>query len=284
MESELGEGSTFTFTLPTAEARRVAQVGGESERTATRVLVIEDDPDIATLIQLHLAGDGREVLIARRGDEAIEMAQRERPDLITLDILLPDIDGFAVLEELKSNPATQEIPVVVVSVLPDRGECLRLGAVDYVTKPIDEHRLLRTVRKVLARRGTVLVVDDDEDTLSLMREILRANGFGVRTTSRGRRALRVAREVRPALILLDLKLRDLDGQAVLRRLKDDPATRDIPVMVLTGSMVIDDAKRQKVLALGAARLMSKPFSVGELMGEIEVVLWEGGRFEQGDAC
>jgi len=275
VESKLGMGSTFTFTLPAVEAMRVVQVGEEPERTATKVLVIEDDPDIARLIQLHLAGNEREVLIAQRGDEAMELAQRERPDLITLDILLPDVDGFTLLEELKSNPVTQEIPVVVVSVLPDRDECLRLGAVDYVVKPIDEQRLLRAVRQVLVRRGTVLVVDDDRDTLSLMREILRANGFGVRTTSRGRRALRVAREVRPALILLDLKIRDLDGHTVLKRLKDDPITRDIPVIVMTGSIVIDDVKRQKVLALGAARFMSKPFSVGELIEEIEGVLWEG---------
>jgi len=279
VESKMGEGSTFTFTLPTVETRRVAHIVEESERAPTKVLVVEDDPDIAVLIQLHLSGYGQDVLIAQRGDEAVEMAQRERPDLITLDILLPDVDGFAVLEELKSNPATREIPVVVVSVLPDRDECLRLGAVDYVTKPIDEHRLLRAVRKVLARRGTVLVVDDDKDTLSLMREILRANGFGVRTTSRGLRALRVAREVQPALILLDLKMRDLDGQAVLKRLKNDPVTRDIPVVVLTGSTIIDDAKRQKVLALGAARFMSKPFSIDELMEEIGMVLWEGGQSE-----
>ena len=278
VESEVGKGSTFTFTLPTVEARRVAKAGGKAERDAARVLVIEDDADIAALIQLHLAGNGREVLIARRGDQAIEMAQKEHPDLITLDILLPDMDGFTVLEQLKANPATREIPVVVVSVLPDQDECLRLGAVDYVSKPIDEQRLLGAVRKVLVRRGTVLVVDDDEDTLSLMREILRTHGFGVRTTTRGLRALRVAREVRPALVLLDLKIQDLDGQALLRQLKNDPITRDIPVIVTTGSTIIDDAKRQKVLALGAARFVSKPFSVGELMEEVEMVLWEGGQF------
>ena len=277
VESDLGQGSTFTFALPTVKSRRVACADETAEPVPTKVLVIEDDPDIAKLIQLHLARDGREVLTAQRGDEAIKTAQRECPDLITLDIMLPDMDGFAVLEELKSNPATRKIPVVVVSVLPDRGECLRLGAVDYVTKPIDEGQLLHAVRKVLARRGTVLVVDDDEDTLALLREILRSQGFGVRTTSRGVRALRVASEVQPALILLDLKMQDLDGQTVLKRLKEDPVTQDVPVIVLTGSAIIDDAKRQRVLALGAARFMSKPFSVGDLMEEIEMVLGEGGR-------
>jgi two-component system NtrC family sensor kinase len=146
-----------------------------------------------------------------------------------------------------------------------------------VTKPIDEERLLGAVRRLLARRGTVLVVDDDRDNLALMRDILHTNGFGVRTTSRGQRALRVAREVRPALILLDLKLQDLDGQVVLKRLKDHPSTQDIPVIVMTGSTIIDDAKRRKVLALGAARFVSKPFSIGELIEEIEMVLWEDGQ-------
>jgi len=282
VESEVGEGSQFTFTLPIAETKQTAKVGGRVRRPSAKVLIVEDDLDVARLIELHLAGNGREVLVAQRGDEALEIAQRERPDLITLDVMLPDIDGFAVLEELKSNPDTREIPVVVVSVLPDREDGLRLGAVDYVTKPIDEQQLLHSVRRVLARRGTVLVVDDDKDNLSLMRDILRASGFGVRTTSRGVRALRVAREVQPALILLDLELRDLDGHAVLRRLKSSPATRDIPVVVMTGSVAIDDEKRQKVLALGAVRFMAKPFSVEGLIEEIETVLWEGDQPEQGD--
>ncbi|MDY6874897.1 MAG: GAF domain-containing protein [Chloroflexota bacterium] len=287
VESELGEGSTFTFTLPiaTVETRQVTQVRKEKpKRATTKVLVIEDDLDVARLIQLHLAGDERKVLIAQRGDEALELAQREHWDLITLDILLPDADGFAILEELKSNPATRDVPVVVISVLPDRAEGLRLGAVDYVAKPIDEQRLLHAVRQVLVRRGTtVLVVDDDKDNLSLMRTILRSNGFGVRTTSRGARALRVAREVQPALIMLDLKMRDLDGHAVLKRLKKNQATQDIPVIVMTASFAGDDTKREKTLALGAARFMTKPFSVDELIEEIDVVLWEDSRSRPDDA-
>jgi DNA-binding response OmpR family regulator len=132
------------------------------------------------------------------------------------------------------------------------------------------------VRRILVRRGTVLVVDDDQDNLSVMRDALRAHSFSVRTTSRGKRAVRVAREVRPALILLDLKMPDLDGTAVLKRLKENPATQGIPVIMMTGSTIIDDANRQKVLALGAASFMTKPFSVEGLIDEIETVLWENG--------
>jgi PAS domain S-box-containing protein len=285
LESKLGKGSTFSFSLPTAAAWNAAQEAKEDKdelepeepSPSKKVLVVEDDADIANLIQMHLSGDSREVLIARRGDEALELAQRERPDLITLDVLLPDADGFGVLEELKSDPATRGIPVIVVSILPDQDDGLRLGAVDYITKPIDRDQLVRAVRRALVRRGAVLVVDDDRDNLSLMREALRAHDFEVRTTSRGKRALRVAREVRPSLILLDLRMRDLDGYTVLRRLKNDPVTQSIPVIMMTGSSVIDDAKRQKVLALGAARFMAKPFSVEGLIDEIETILWEDGR-------
>ncbi|MBN1813771.1 MAG: response regulator, partial [Anaerolineae bacterium] len=276
VESELGHGSTFTFSLPTAQAWEASRAEDEPDRTSKRVLIVEDDEDIANLIRLHLAGDGREVLVARRGDEALEMAQRERPDLITLDVLLPDTDGFGVLEQLKSDPITRRIPVIVVSILQDREDGLRLGAVDYITKPIDEERLVRAVRRVLVRGGTVLAVDDDRDTLALMREALRAHNFGVRTTTRGKRVLRVAREVQPALILLDLKLQDMDGYTVLKKLKDNPETQGIPVIVVTGSSMIDDAKRQKVLALGAASFVAKPFSVEGLIDEIETVLWENG--------
>jgi CheY-like chemotaxis protein/anti-sigma regulatory factor (Ser/Thr protein kinase) len=282
VESELGVGSTFTFTLPLAQAGEAAETEDAAQREVAKVLVVEDDADIAQLIKLQLAGDGREVFIAHRGDEALELAQRERPDLITLDVLLPDTDGFALLEELKSNPATQKIPVIVVSVLPEEDEGLQMGAVDYVTKPIDEQQLLRAVRQVLLRRGTVLVVDDDRDNLSLMRSMLSAHSFGVRTTSRGSRVLRVAREVQPSLILLDLKLQDLDGYTVLERLKGDPATQSIPVIAMAASTAIDDEKRQKAMDLGAARLVPKPLSEEDLIEEIEIVMWGNGR-SVGDA-
>jgi DNA-binding response OmpR family regulator len=160
-----------------------------------------------------------------------------------------------------------------VSVISDRQEGLRLGAVDYVTKPIDEEKLLKSVRKALVTRdGAVLVVDDDQDTLSLVKDVLVAHNFTVHTATRGQEALSVAREVRPSLILLDLKLPDLDGYAVLERLKHDSRLSDVPVIVMTGSETINDAKRKKVLALGAERFISKPFSVEALIEHIEMAM------------
>jgi DNA-binding response OmpR family regulator len=116
------------------------------------------------------------------------------------------------------------------------------------------------------------VVDDDRDTLSLLAEVLNANEFAVRTLERGREALAVAHEVQPSLILLDVKLPDLNGYAVLEKLKTDERLGDVPVIVMTGSEVIDDAKRKKVLALGAERFIAKPFSVQELVKQIEMAM------------
>jgi len=267
VESELGEGSTFTFTLPLA----VTQAGTPSPPVLARgapVLVVEDEADIANLIRIHLEREGYPVRIAGRGDEALRLAREIQPGLITLDIRLPDMDGFAVLERLKRDPQTANIPVIVVSIVPDREKGLQLGAVDYLSKPINEEQLLELVRRVLHRRGFILVVDDDRDHLSLMREALRRHGFSVQTTGQGKRALQIAREVHPALILLDLKLRDVDGYQVLRNLKSDPRTRDIPVVIMSGSLTDEELKEQRALALGAVRFLTKPFAMDEFVREI----------------
>ena len=269
VDSELGEGSTFTFTLQTCEAPTPAS----TELSLEKLLIVEDDPHIAQLIRLHLSNKYREVFIAHRGQEALQIAKRERPDLITLDVMLPGMDGFEVLERLKSEPDTWGIPVIIVSVVPDPQRGLRLGAFDYVTKPIDEKKLMAAVAKVLGRgKGTILVVDDDGATRSLLDEVLNANDFAVRALDRGQDVLSVAQELQPSLILLDVKLPDLDGYTVLEQLKSDASIGDVPVIVMTGSEIIDDAKRQKVLALGADRFISKPFSVKELVAQIETAI------------
>lgn len=277
VESELGEGSTFTFTLPLAEAVQAA-VEAAAPRPPV-ILVVEDDPDVANLIRYHLEAAGFRVEIAATGQEALQMVREVDPALITLDLLLPDINGLAVLQRLKADPETTTIPVVVVSVVSSKEESLRLGAVGYVTKPIDEEALLRAVQRGLGRRGPILVVDDDSDTLQLIREALRQHGLGVRTTRHGRRALQVAREVHPALVLLDLKLPDIDGYQVLRGLKSNPLTRDIPVMVMTGSPGRIE-RREEAFTLGAARFLAKPFAVEDLVQEITRLLGDSRRSQK----
>ncbi len=270
VESELGEGSTFTFTLPLATAR--AAVPSPAPSPGASVLVVEDEADIAHLIRLHLEREGHTVQIARRGEEALRMAREIQPSLITLDIRLPDMDGFAVLERLKKDAQTAHIPVIVISIVPEGEKGLRLGAVGYLGKPIDEERLIGLVRQVLHRQGLILVVDDDRDNLSLMREALRRHGFSVQTTGQGKRALQIARETRPSLILLDVRLRDVDGYQVLRNLKSDPRTRDIPVVMMSGSLTDEELKEQRALVLGAVRFFTKPFAINEFLREISALV------------
>jgi CheY-like chemotaxis protein len=144
--------------------------------------------------------------------------------------------------------------------------------VDYLTKPIDPLRLVSSVNRVLHGPGKVLVVDDDRDTRDLLQTALEQRGFAVVLTSSGKRALTLARQERPNLILLDLKLPGMDGYEVLQRLKGTPETADIPVVIITGSLTDEELKNQKLLSLGAARFMTKPFAVDELVYEIGVLV------------
>lgn len=272
VESEPGEGSIFTTTFPLAEGESTAPVGqppaGFGVNLGATILVVEDDPEVAELLRLTLEHEGHQVLLANTGEKALHLARTEQPDLISLDIRLPDLDGFEVLQLLKRNPDTAAIPVVIVSVVFDQDRGLRLGAVDYFSKPLDEPRLLTVINGVLASKGTVLVVDDDRDTLNLLRTALRAQGLQVRTATRGERALRVAQENPPALIMLDLKLPGMDGYQVLKALKQHPATANIPVVVMTGFADPADGVPPEIEALGALRFVTKPFSMEELGAEI----------------
>ena len=290
LTSEVGAGTTFSFTLravqETSEAIELPPVetGGRVEAPVApeplpeltiagrHVLVVEDDRDIAELIGRHLVSSGYQVSIAGRAKDALEMARANPPDLITLDIYLPDADGFELLQQLKNDPLTVDIPVVIVSVLGDQQEGLRMGAVDYLTKPIEPSRLVASVNRVLQGPGKVLVVDDDRDTRDMLQAALEQRGFSVVLTSSGKRALTLARQEHPSLILLDLKLPGMDGYEVLQRLKGMPETADIPVVVITGSLTDDELKNQKILSLGAARFMTKPFAVDELAYEIGVLV------------
>jgi PAS domain S-box-containing protein len=291
LQSELGKGTTFSFTLraikeaPAIEAAQPSTVASEAREVVEErepvpeangnhrhVLVVEDDKDIAELIGRHLVSHGYQVSIAGRAREALDKARANKPSLITLDIYLPDADGFELLQQLKNDPATNDIPVVIVSVMGDQQEGLRLGAVDYLTKPIDPQRLVSSVNRVLQSPGKVLVVDDDRDTRDLLQTALEQRGFSVVLTSSGKRALTLARQERPKLILLDLKLPGMDGYEVLQRLKSSSETAEIPVVVITGSLTDEELKHQKLLSLGAARFMTKPFAVDELVYEIGVLV------------
>jgi DNA-binding response OmpR family regulator/nitrogen-specific signal transduction histidine kinase len=278
VESELDQGSTFSFNLPLAV--ETPPKPSDDDATGPKVLVVDDDEHIVQLLRHHLEAEGYQILTAQRGEDVFQLAKSEKPVLITLDILLADMNGFEVLEQLKGDSTTSEIPVIIVSVVPDaetRG--LALGAAGYIGKPFEERQVLSLVQEVLSSVGNpdnallnhVLVVDDDRHIVNWLKEALSNSGFVVQGAYNGHEALALAREDSPDLILLDLKMPDMDGYEVIRNLRDEHTTRNIPVIVITGSSFDDDYDHVKVFGMGVEHMLTKPFTVETLVEEIKRV-------------
>ena len=288
VESELGRGSTFSFTMPEVTAEMPEEVTSAEMLTneptvlaarRPKILVIEDDRDVALLLRHQLEAEGYNVLLAGSGQDALWLAREEQPQLITLDILLPDIDGFEVLEQLKDHPVTAPIPVIIVSMLGEADKGYALGAVDYVVKPFSEEQLLKSVRQALGSiqkegeagptRNNLLVVDDEADIVTYLEQALSVHGYQVRSASNGADALERIRESIPDLILLDLRMPVMDGYEVIRRLKSDIVTMGIPIIVITASPVDKERDKVQVLGMGVAQYMTKPLSVETIVAEIK---------------
>jgi len=239
LASTVGVGSAFTVHLPTEASVTGARVAPPATPGVPRVLVIEDDPGAAELLRLYLESAGFSTAVTASGLEGLAWAAELRPDAIVLDILLPDTDGWDVMQRLKRDARTQAIPVLVVSVIDDRPLGLALGAIDYFVKPVVRESLLEALgrltftTKVKTRVVTALVVDADPDAAERYRELLEPEGFRVVAVQEGMAAIHGAAELRPDLVLLDLLLPDVDGFEVVARLKADPATSDIPIWVTT---------------------------------------------------
>jgi DNA-binding response OmpR family regulator len=289
VESEVEVGSKFSFTMPliSAEVPEVTAVTADLLTTEPqavtsrrpKILVVEDDRDLALLLRRQLEAEGFQVLLAGSGEDALWLAREEQPQLITLDIMLPDLDGFTVLEHIKQHPLTAPIPVVITSVLAETDEGYALGAVDYVVKPFSEDDLLGAVRQALSpldgdEPHKVLVVDDDPDILTLMEEALAFHGYEVSTAPGGQDALDQVQVNRPDLILLDLKMPGVDGYEVIRQIKGEEDTRPIPIIVITASPVDKERDKVRVLGMGAAQYITKPLSIEVLIREIKRAIAE----------
>jgi CheY-like chemotaxis protein len=274
VESEVGRGTTFRFTLPLLE--KGAEASGREDAAATHVdeglvLVVDDDLELLRLTKAQLEREGFSVLTATTGEDGIKQAARRRPDVILLDLLLPDKSGLDVLHVLKAEPGTRDIPVLVVSIASDGIRSLSLGASEWLRKPVDSKALVGTVRRLLdgstGDAPMVLVVDDETDTLDFLRDTLRSEGFRVVAAHDGRQALEALAKTRPDLVLLDIMMPELSGFEVLEALAQHPETANIPVVVLTARA--DDLDAQRGLALGARKYMSKPFDVQALIAEVQ---------------
>jgi signal transduction histidine kinase/CheY-like chemotaxis protein len=281
LESVVGEGTTFTITLPrkptgatqrdrSSDGGRPALAGawpGEAlsqpspvvaataiaagqanGRRQPLVLIIEDEPSAARLLRTYAGSIDVEVAVATDGESGLATARERLPDAIVLDVLLPALDGWEVLRELKSDRATRNIPVIIVTIVDEREVGLALGAVDYFVKPVDRATLvdrlshLTFMTKVKQREIRVLAVDDDPVAVAMVEAALGPEGFTVVPAYDGRQALDLARKRPPDLVICDLLMPDLDGFGVVSALKAEPRTQEIPILVLTAHELSPDEK------------------------------------------
>jgi CheY-like chemotaxis protein len=245
------------------------------------VLVVEDDPHIANVLRTYLESDGYHVEVADDGQAALQLARTLRPFAITLDISLPKVDGWSVLNTLKRDAATASIPVVVVSIVDNRDFGMVLGATEYLVKPIDPDRLRSVLRGLDASApgdGSVLVVDDDPALREVLSSLLEEDGWRVATAADGIAALEVLKHERPSALVLDLMMPGLDGFEVLRAMRGHPSTRDLPVIVITAKDLTDDDRER--LSRSAQRVILKQaMPLGDLRDEIRSLLARRGNAE-----
>ena len=258
VESEPGKGSTFGIALPARPQEPAVTSVPEADMDSgitlepalgsrPTVVVVEDDRRSFDLLRVYLEAAGARVVSAGDGEEGLDTVRRLSPAGVVLDILLPGIDGWDVLAQLKADPGTAAIPVVVVSMLDERGRGFALGAAEYLVKPVGKEQLLAALYRAAAmpeQKRTVVAIDDDPLAIELTRATLEPEGWTVLGAATGQEGLALIRERQPSAVLLDLLMPGMDGFEVVEALRADPGTKSIPVVILTSmSMTQQDKER-----------------------------------------
>ncbi|HET9205490.1 MAG TPA: response regulator [Burkholderiaceae bacterium] len=279
VNSEPGQGSCFTVWLPWREDGAVATVPrppAKAPATQALALVIEDNHEARLLLTAQLESLGFAVRHVPTGEAALEMAQAITPDLITLDILLPGMDGWEFLARLKTVPHWAEVPVVVVSVVADSSKGFSLGAALVLQKPIERDALLHGLDRLglkpaPGREVTVLVVDDDPAAIELLATQLRQNRYAVLAAHGGRAGIELAQRHRPDLIALDLEMPEVNGFDVVEALKSSPETARIPIVVVTAQN-LTVADRTRLNGHISDIVGKSQFSAERFVGEVQRAL------------
>jgi CheY-like chemotaxis protein len=294
--SEAGKGSTFTLTIPMQYESGVAQVAevsgpeptkdetasgvGIAQRSTSaegrkRVLVIDDDPDAIYLLQENLNPQDYEVIGTRNGADGMRMAREQQPQAILLDIILPGADGWQILHDLKEDPATSGIPVILLTIVDRKALGLRLGASAYLLKPLDPAAVREALGRATASKGRrkkhVLVVDDDPDIADMLRQALPEAEFHLEAAADGLAGLKAVEAHRPDILLLDIVMPRLDGFGVIERLRANAKTRDLPIIVISAKE-LTRAESVRLRKTVAAVMKKQGFQGEKLAQEIHNVL------------
>jgi signal transduction histidine kinase/CheY-like chemotaxis protein/putative methionine-R-sulfoxide reductase with GAF domain len=280
VDSVLGRGSTFYFTLPVLTVAPGENeefpvgVGGDQLPELKQVLIIEDDKQVIKLYERYLNEHGFAVVSATDPLQALDMARNIQPFAITLDVMMPRRDGWEVLEQLKNDPATANIPVIICSIIENPEKGLNLGAVDYLTKPIVEEDLIRALDRLRDQIDVkdVLMIDDDQDDLRLVEKVLSNQpGIKFQTASGGTEGLVLIQTRPPQVVILDLFMPDVDGFMVLEVLKQDDFLRNIPVIVFTAGD-LTQSQKNKLKSLASGVIYKSAVTEEELLSKIMNVL------------
>ena len=241
LSSVINEGTTFTVTIPkiVIDPKKLKEVAEENTPTTTEgsftILVIDDDPNAQELMKKFLLKENYMVLQATSGHDGLDLAAKHLPDLITLDVMMPEMDGWEVLAALQNNETTKNIPVIMLTLANEPDIGYSLGATDYLTKPVDWGRLSRILEKheIETSSQSILIVEDDEITREMLKKSLETNEYKVSVAKNGKEGLERVKRAKPALILLDLMMPEMDGFEFAEELRENKEWLDIPVVVIT---------------------------------------------------
>ncbi len=258
VNSKIDKGSTFTLELPsdgrdTAEcehsppsrslpADELATLIPKPAAGRNTVMVVDDDPAVRDMLQRFLSKEGFKVVTVEKGADVVSRARQVRPHAITLDVMMPDLDGWTVMSALKAEPDLADIPVVMLTIVDDKNMGYAMGAADYLTKPFDRRQLLGSLNKFcnVKSPGLALVVEDDASSRELLRRTLEKDGWTIIEASNGRTALDCVANQCPSLILLDLMMPEMDGFEFLDELRQHPQWQSIPVIIITAKELTEE--------------------------------------------
>ena len=269
VESEPGKGSTFTIRLPRvaqSEERLVTEAPRQSRAQGAHpitegmeeplILVVDDDATVRELVQRHLERAGFAVVAATGGQEGLRLVRELRPAAVTLDVMMPDLDGWTVLAAIKGDPALASIPVVLMSIVDQKNRGYALGAADYLVKPVDRAKLVATLSGICgSTAGCALLVDDDDVVRRGVRQALEPIGWKVNEAENGEVAVEAIASARPDVIILDLMMPKMDGFEFLDALRGRPDWHDIPVVVITAKDLTEEDRTR--LNGGVERIIQK---------------------------
>ncbi|NOR87993.1 MAG: response regulator, partial [Bacteroidales bacterium] len=264
VESKIGIGSTFTVCIPmhwdhvndhNINRLAIPVATKQTKPNLKTILVVDDDPEIVRNISSYLIQSGYRTITTTSGREALRLAIEHQPFAITLDVMMPDMDGWEVLQELKSHAQIKNIPVIIVSVSDDRDTGFALGAVGYINKPINRILLVSEIYKLMKSPETIMIVDDDDFERKQISSIIDAEKLKTIPLSGGLECLQMMEKNIPDILILDLMMPEMNGFQVLEKIRKDEKTKDLPIIVVTAKDLTSDDK--KVLSGNISSIITK---------------------------